>query len=401
MTIWLVITAAALAQPTHWAGFRGDGSSHATFEKLPLQWSDNEHVAWQRALTGYGQSSPVVWDQSVYVTSVVGKKKEQIVAASFDLRSGKSNWEVTLDAAQQIADSDYVSKAAPTPVVDAKRLYSFFESGDLVAFDHDGAKVWHRKLTQEYGEFKGNHGVGSSLAAAADTIFVLVDHDGPSYLLAVDKQSGQNRWKLDRPAKVSWSSPIVAGDGATAELIVSSNGSVESFSAADGKSRWQLTGLKGNTVPSAVVGKELVVVGSSEPGNNLAVPRNGAGELADNQVLWKAKDATCSLGSPLLYDGCVYMVNRAGVAFCLDAKTGQTHWSERLGGSCWASPLASGDRIYFFGKDGLTTVLRSGPQKDKLAENQLAIEGRVYGVAATPGAFVLRTGQKLICVGNP
>lgn len=386
---------------TNWPGFRGDGSSQSAARDLPLEWSDDANLAWQRDLTGYGQSSPVAWGGAVFVTSVVGEKKERLVVASYEIKTGQPRWEKQFDATQQIADSDYVSKAAPTPLVDADRLYAFFESGDLVAFDHDGQELWRRKLTAELGEFKGNHGVGSSLAATDEAIFVLVDHDGPSYLLAIDKKTGRDRWKNDRPPLVSWTSPIVTLDGPQTELIVSSNGAVESYSAADGKLRWRLSGLKGNTVPSATVSKSLVLVGSSDVGNNLAVKRDGTGDLKDDKIAWRSKEASATFSSPLVHDGRVYLVNRAGVAFCLNLESGETLWSQRIGGSCWASPLGAGDRVYLFGKDGLTTVVRAGAEFEKLAENKLTVDGKVYGVAALPGAFILRNGKKLICVGKP
>jgi outer membrane protein assembly factor BamB len=304
----------------------------------------------------------------------------------------------SFSAAKRVPVSDYVSRSAPTPCVDAARLYAFFESGDLVALDHDGNPQWQRNLTSEYGEYKGNHGLGGSPALHRDTLVVLVDHDGPSYLLALDAATGKNRWKTDRPSNISWSSPIITRSGDKDVVLVSSNGSVEAFNLADGKRLWLHEGIEGNTVASPTPAGELVIAGSSDPKQTIALRPDANGGVA---VAWRADEAATSFSSALVHRGRVYLVNKAGAAFCLNLADGSPVWTERLAGSCWASPLAAEDRVYFFGKDGVTTVVAAEPEFRKLAENRLTIEGRIYGVAAVPGALLLRTGEKLICVGRP
>ncbi|MCE9608300.1 MAG: PQQ-binding-like beta-propeller repeat protein [Planctomycetia bacterium] len=399
------IASILLAEPAaEWPGFRGDGTSLASVHELPLKWDGNNGVAWQTELTGYGQSSPVVWGDRIFVTSISGESKERCLVACYGLKDGKRLWQKDSAASIQVKDSDYVSRAAPTPIVDAERVYAFFESGDLLAFDHAGTELWHRNLAGEYGEYKGNHGLGGSLAQTSDALFAVVDHDGPSYLLAVAKKTGVNRWKVERPSNISWSSPIVAlantGDPKDAEVIVSSKGSVEAYSFVDGTTRWSLLGLKGNTTASPTVTEKHIIVGSSDVGQSVAVRRGGKGNLADSEVAWRLQDAAASFSSPLAYQGRAYFVNKSGVATCVEEATGKPLWTHRIG-SCWASPIGAAGRIYFFGKEGVTTVVAAAPEFESLAENALTIEGRLYGAAAVPGAFVLRTGRKLICVGKP
>lgn len=385
----------------NWPGFRGDGTSVSSLEQLPLRWSDDSGIAWKADLADYGQSSPVVWGDLVFVTSAAGESKETDVVRCVELATGKTRWEREFAATQKVMASDYVSRAAPTPVVDREHVFAFFESGDLAALDHAGQEMWRRSLTAEYGEFKGNHGVGASLAQTDDLVIVLADHDGPSYLLAIEKSTGKNRWKLDREPRVSWSSPVIAS-GPEPQIIVSSAGIVEAYRAADGKAIWSLEGLEGNTVPSATVAGDLILVGSGDAGHNLALRRDRSGKLADGDIAWRLKNESTSFSSLLAYQGRVFMVNRAGAAFCVDQKDGKVLWTHRLSGSCWASPLGGAGRVYFFGKDGVTTVIKADAAEfESLAENRLTVEDRVYGVAAVPGAFVLRTGSKLICVGKP
>ena len=398
--LFLSITV-ALGSPTveSWPAFRGNGHSVSDAQDLPLRWSSDEGVAWQAPLPGYGQSSPVVWKNRVFVTCVEGAQKETLHLACIELRSGKALWTKQLPASQKEANDGYHSKAAPTPAVDARRVYAFWETGDLVAFDHAGALDWQRSLTHEYGPFRGNHGLGSSIALSEKAVIVLVAHGGDCYLLAVDRNSGKNTWKVAQPSGAGWSSPVVTRLGNREVVLVSISGRVEAYSASDGARLWSFTGIEGNNVPSPAVAGEHIVVGSRVPGSNLALSSDGK-KKSPPKVAWKAMGVTSSFGSPLAYRDSAYFVNRPGVVTCVELTTGKKHWQHRLSKSCWASPLGAGDRVYFFAQNGKTTVLRAGDKLEVLAENTLTVEGRVYGVAAVDRRLVIRTGSKLICVGK-
>lgn len=401
----ILASTVAIAGP-NWPSFRGDGDSLTTARDLPLKWSADEGIAWTADLKGYGQSSPVVWDGKVFVTSIEGAMKETLHIAAYEVATGKPLWTKSFTGSQQAEFNDYTSKGAPTPVVDADRLVAFFESGDLIALDHAGKELWKRSLTKEYGNFLGNHGVGSSLAQTEKHIIVLIDHAGPGYLLAIDKATGKNAWKIDREKRVSWSSPIVSRHGNTIEILISSNGILEAFDAADGKRLWYRDGLHGNTVASPTATKEMIFIGAGEgraPGDpdNLAVKRDGKDKLADEQIAWRADKATSSFASPLAFEDTVYYTSKAGIAFALDAKTGRQRWLHRLGDACWASPIGVRGHVYFFLTNGKTIVMKAGDEPTIVAENSLPIEGRLYGVAPVDGAFLLRSGSKLFCVGKP
>ncbi|MDX2033290.1 MAG: PQQ-binding-like beta-propeller repeat protein [Blastocatellia bacterium] len=397
---WLVAMLTGLA-PANWAGFRGGGDSRTAARQLPLQWSATDNVAWRAELLAYGQSSPVVWGDRVYLTSVQGANKEKLWLFCHDFKTGRQLWQRESAATFTQKDADIVSKAAPTPAVDEKGVYVFFESGDLFGFNHGGKLLWQRKLAGEYGGYKTNHGLGSSLAQTEKAIYVLVAHDGPSYLLAVNKRDGKNLWKTELKSGGGWSTPLVhQAPGQPMELLVSIAGAITAYDAATGASRWQVNGLKGNNIPSPSVGDNLVVAGSSEKGMSLAVRLGGAGDVTASHVAWRAEEATANFASPLIHRGRVYFVNKVGVAFCLDLKTGREIWRERIGGECWTSPLAAGDRIYFFTNAGYTVVIRPGDQFQQLAKNMLPEVERIYGVAALDDALLLRSGRKLIKLAN-
>ena len=399
--ICFFLSAAIAASPVDvWPAFRGTGSSVSAARGLPLTWNADDGVAWSIKLPGKGQSGPVVWRDRVFVTSVTGSSKKTAVVTCVELTTGRRLWQKEFKSSVPAKVSGYISQSAPTPAVDAKRVYAFFEVGNLVALDHAGKVVWQRSLTDDYGKFLGNHGLGNSIALTDDAVIILVDHAGPSYLLAVDKATGKTLWKADRPQKVSWSSPIVDRTGETTQIIVSSNGTCEAFEAKTGKQLWIVEGIDGNTVPSATVTKDLIVVGSGKVGSNLAIRRGGLGNVTKTHVAWRSQDATATFSSPLIFKGHVYLVNRAGVAFCLDQSTGSTMWKQRIGESCWASPLGAGKRVYFFGKSGRTTVVATGPKLSVLAENVLPTDDRVYGVAAVDNRFVIRSGNRLDCIAR-
>lgn len=431
LTLTLLTAAAGSLAAADWPGFRGTGNGATVEKNLPTAWTQTENVAWAVDLPGYGQSSPVTWGGTVYVTAVSGDQREKGYVVALDARTGKEKWRHTFAPTQKAAWSYTVSRAAPTPCVDADGVYCFFEGGNLVALTHAGQPRWERSLVTDYGDFKGGHGIGSSPCQTADTLFVLIDHAGPSYLLAVDKPTGKTRWKADRPSRTSWSSPVVATRDGKPEVVVSSNGSVVGYDPATGKSLWELTGLAGNTLPSASASGGVILVGagagrgSGDAGkSNCCLTLTADGDRPSYKVSWTAASATANYATPLAHNGCAYFVNATGVLYCLDLRSGKEHYAERLPAPCWASPIAAGDHVYFFGKDGRTAVVKAGPEFELVATNALweqakgaapaaappagkgkggggdSMDPVVYGAAVTDRALFIRTGTKLYRVGK-
>lgn len=361
-----------------WSSFRNGGSSTArgTYPKL---WSTASGIAWQKELEGYGQSSPVVLGSHVFVSTVIGPQKDECCLSCYDITSGDSVWSFR-HAASTTAPSNYsASRAAPTPLVDSSAAYAFFEGGDVFAIGHDGKALWHRSLTTDYGKFENNHGLGSSPAQTDDLVIINIEHKGPSYLLALNKKTGETVWKTDRPSGSSWTSPIVAETTNGTQIIVSSGGAVTAFDPSNGSQIWTIGGLAGNSVPSPVVASSRLYVGARVPEfgstqeaaqSNLCLQLDVSGG-ADHQVLWRASKAFCDYASPVVNGDCVYYLNNVGVLYCLNAQSGDVHYTERLGTTCWATPVVSGDLTYFFGKDGTTQVIRTGSTFEKVATNLL------------------------------
>ena len=377
-----------------WPGFRGDGTSHSKARELPITWSDSKNVAWRIELPGYGQSSPVIWNQQIYTTSTKGDHSETITVSARSLSDGKEIWRQSFESSEPVERSRMVSQAAPTPVVDAAGIYVFFESGDLIALDHKGKKRWQRNLAKDYGPLIGHHGLGSSLCQQTDRLVLLLDHPDPSYLLCFDKQTGKTVWEVKRDKRVSWATPTLTNQG----LFISSNGILEEVDMETGRQRWFVDELTGNTVASATVLNDYVYVGSSAKGHSIAVKRGGKGNVTASHVIWKAADATSSFGSPLVCRNWVYYVSKAGILSCVDRSNGKTLWDRRLSDSTWASSVAADGKLYFFCKDGNTLVMKADGSQTVVAENNLTAESPLYGVALVDRNIIVRSGKNLICV---
>ncbi|QDU31441.1 outer membrane biogenesis protein BamB [Anatilimnocola aggregata] len=427
----------AESQPA-WPAFLGQGASEVKPDSLPVTWSPAANIAWQTDLAGFGQSSPVIYGERVFVTAVEGPDKDICHLLALNLSDGKVQWKHSFDSSDKVKNSLYVSRAAPTPVTDDKHVFAFFESGDVVAVTHTGTEKWRKSLSSEFGKFQNKFGLAASPVMTDDSIVILVDDEGPSYLIALSKTDGKTKWKTDRTSRTSWSSPSLVEVAGAQHVVCSSSGTVDGYEAATGKLLWSYDEVGGNnkSTPrpyapgSFLVGASASREAKATPGtdpkkSNFAMTIELVDGKPQPKVLWRTEQATPTFNSPVVYAGHAYWVNTQGVVFCLDATTGEARYTERLKQSCWATPLGVGDRLYFFGKDGVTSVLRTGPKFELLAENQLWDPAQLkvdpakgaaedteekreaaamfsgptqYGVAAVSGSLLIRTGDKLYCL---
>lgn len=384
-----------------WPGFRGAGDGQLEVTPSAEAPAAEAVLAWRQPLPGYGQSSPVVWGAQTFLTSVVGPLKEELVLSALDLGTGEVRWRRRFAASLMLESKDTVSRAAPTPVVDGERLYAFWESGDLIAVDHQGETLWRRQLAQDYGVFEGNHGLASSPILAGGVLVLQITHGGPSYLLGIATATGETLWKHERPAKVAWTTPLfVPGDPAL--VVVSGNGDVEALDAQTGALRFQLLGLEKNVSASPVLAGDLLVAPSSEKSASVALRLSGRGALGEEAIVWRAQEASAGFASPVFAGGCLIFVGKTGVASCVDPASGASRWQERLGDEVWASPIAAGGRVFFFTKKGQRLVYDVSLEgARRLAGEELGTGDVVYGVAAAPGLFLVRTGNELLRLSSP
>lgn len=371
----------------NWPAFRGNGSGIASAKDLPTRWSPDQNVAWGVEIPGYGQSSPVIWKGTVYVTSTEGPFQENAQVHAFDLATGKKRWTHSIKTTVPVENYFRNSRAAPTCSVDEDAVYSFFASGDVTATSHDGKLIWTLPLIKQFGDVDNERGVASSLAQTDDHLFVVIDHHGPSYIVSIDKGTGKISWKTDRGVRVpSWSSPVIARQAGKEWVIISSSDTVDGYDAITGTRVWQIDGLQGNHIPSATVVENRIYVGSTTMYGGVSDPDEVAGsncclELTQTDgkpscaFRWSAQKANSYYSSPLAFAGYVYYVNKVGVLYCINQQTGEQVFAKRIGNPCWASAIGvdSNDEklVYFFLKNGSTVILRPGDQYDQVARNRL------------------------------
>jgi outer membrane protein assembly factor BamB len=378
----------------------------------------------------------VIWGDRVYVTAVDGEQKETLHVICVSLVDGAVLWDHEAPSTCPQTNSVYISRAAPTPVVDEQGVYAYFESGDVIALTLDGRPRWSRSLAIDYGPPKNEFGLSASPVQTADRIIVLIDDTGPSYLVALDKTKGEVVWKTDRGSRKSWTSPALIPFDETVQVVVSSAGSVAGYEPRSGQRLWEFNDVGGNTGTTPVAagnGAFLVSASAGREGGSAEEAKRSNGLMAVRKVgeewtprfVWTNPDPSPSWGSPIVHQGFAYWVNRVGAVYCLDLETGKIAYTKRVKQGCWATPVGIGERVYIFGKDGLATVLASGGEFRVLAENALwspdqppanhvpspeqeseerqrsaAMFSRptVYGVALVNGSIVLRTGSQLFCV---
>ncbi len=427
LLFWL--TATNLFAQSNWSSFRNSGSGLVTVDQVPLNWSPNRNVTWVADIPGYGQSAPVVWQGRVFVTSSNGPWQEQGYVHAFDLKSGRKIWTSQMAASTRVENYFRNSRAAPTCVVDTQIIVSLFPSGDVTALNHDGKIIWSKPVFTEVNVVHNDRGVASSLAQSREFIYMLVDHHGPSYLLALRKSDGSVAWKADRGIRTpSWSSPVVTMFKDREMILVSSSGTVQAYDAKTGESLWELTGLQGNHLASLSIVDDSIFVGAAPPMHGAFDTQKVASSncrirmtLHENRpyftIAWKAERASADYATPLAFGGFVYYVNKTGILHCLDAETGREVFRNRLGESCWASPIGVTTRdglslVYFFLKNGETLILKPGKNFEVVARNQLWDEDSMTLAADSarlqreanrvpPGEAPVKEGPEKVFAGLP
>ncbi len=258
-----------------------------------------------------------------------------------------------------------------------ERRVRVLRRGNVLAVDHAGKVKWERSLVKEYGEYQNHHGLGSSPAQSATALFINCQHDGPSYLVALDKETGKTLWKVDRKSSKSWSSPIAFRSGDRDFVAISTAGAAHVYDAKNGEVVWSMSELSGNSVPSPVLIGDQLFLGAAksdfDSDGNVAKSNCCLKSIGDGKfdLVWRAEKAMCDYASPVVAGDFVYYVSRVGVIYCLDRATGKEHFAKRLGGTTWSTPIVAGEHLYIFGKEGGTTVLKVGPAYEEVAMNPL------------------------------
>ncbi len=390
-----------LASAENWPGWRGPLRTGVTSDTgVPETWSPTENVLWKTPISGLGTSNPVVWEDRIFLTSAHGRDQSELHVLSFARDDGRLLWRQKLWGTAPTLYYTVSGMASPTPITDGERLFAFFGTGDVFCFDLDGRLVWQRALAEEYGAFENRFGASSSPLLFEDAVILQCDHYGESYVVALDKRTGANRWKADRAGSwLSWSSPqLVRGDDST-ELVLSGSERLDGYDPRTGERLWTVRGFSRECVPTPVVGDGFVISVSGPNGVHCAVKPGGRGDVTESHVVWRNERGTSFVPSAILVGERYYVADDKGVASCFDAQTGKLKWRKRLEGKFTASPLSAEGKIYFTSETGQTIVIDAAKSEyHELARNELG-EDVYASPSISNGRFYFRTPKHLICVG--
>jgi outer membrane protein assembly factor BamB len=386
-----------LASPhAHWPQWRGPlASGVAPAGNPPVEWSETRNVRFKVEIPGRGLSTPVVWGDRIFLTtavpvgappstkdegwmrSITADSPQRFVVMALDRATGKVLWERTArEGKPHEGTHQDASWASASPVVDAEMLFASFGSNGLYAYDHDGNLRWSKDL----GDMKTRNGFGegSSPVLVGETLVVNWDHEAGSFIVALDRKTGNERWRREREEVTSWSTPLVVEHGGKQQVIVPATGRTRGYDLATGEVIWQLAGMTVNSIPSPVVADGVVYVMSGFRGNALQAIRldQAKGDLAGSPALaWSFDRDTPYVPSPVLHEGLLYFLkHNTAILSALDAKSGEVrygpHRLEKVEG-VYASPIVAAGRLYVVGRNGFTEVLRTGPKPEVLAANKL------------------------------
>jgi len=438
----LVLTAAPLAAGgDRWPGFRGPNASGvaADGQNLPDRWSvkSGENIVWKKEIPGLAHSSPVVWGDKLFVTTAAKEGEtpyfrhglygdgstaddtgsvHQWVVYCLDRRTGNLIWRDT--AREGLPSSGRHIKATHancTPAVDGKRLLVFFGSEGLFAYSLDGQTLWKRDLGElDMGAYNATDykwGFASSPTLYGDLAFIQCDTLQDDFLLALDADTGETRWRVKREELPSWSTPTVALLPGGPELVTNAPNWIVGYDPSSGEELWRLGGSSKITAPTPIFEDNLIVVASGRrPVKPIYVIRGGArgditlpeGETSSERILWSARGRGPYMPTPLIYGDYLYVLANNGVFDCYELKTGKEIYRKRVqhgGGGFSASPVAADGKIYLAGEDGDVFVVASGPEYREIAVNEMD-ELLMATPAIVGGALYLRGRSHIFAIGK-
>jgi outer membrane protein assembly factor BamB len=394
----LALLAPGLCASGDWRHFRGNDPASVSDETgVPTEFSPGAGIAWKAPLPGTGPSSPIVVSGRVIVTAASGPTQDRLHVLAFDAASGKPCWERQLWATGSTVCNAFGGIAAPTPASDGKRIFAFFGSNDLAAFDLDGNLQWFRGLTYESPHTRNEVGMASSPLVVGDTVIVQMENQGESFAAGIDATTGRTRWRIAREHEATWTSPILLRGKTPGEnlVLLQSKSSLSAHEPRTGRELWRHA-APCSTLSSAACAGDRVYL----PAGGGVVALAFDPQKRSVGVLWEEPRLRAENASPVCHEGRLYTVKSPGILVCGDAATGKVLWQVRLKGPIWATPVLAGGHAYLVNHEGLVQVVRLG------TEGSLAGSGQIDGgILASPavadGAIYFRSNRHLWKIARP
>jgi outer membrane protein assembly factor BamB len=402
----------------NWPHWRGPSHNGISGEKnLPVKWTQTENILWKLPMPALSGSTPIIWGDRIFL-NVADALPDTGQAPSLhlwcvDRVKGAILWQKPLGGGNRMQRKQ--NQSTPSPVTDGTNVWVMTGTGILKAFDFAGKELWARDIQKDYGAFGLNWGYGSSPLLHGDSLFVQVLHgmrtDDPSYLLRIDKATGKTTWRVERPTNAymespdSYTTPALLRVGTAQEIVVTGGDVVTGHDVATGKELWRVDGLNPTNNPnyrivaSPVVHGDLIIAPTRER-PMLVLKAGGRGDITKSHVLWSF-DSGPDVPTPVTDGTYVYVVNDRGIMFCLDAPTGkEIYGRQRLRpGTYSGSPVLADGKIYITNEDGVTSVIKAGPEFQVLAENEFD-DYALSSPALSSGQMYFRTTKFLWAIGS-
>ena len=418
----------------HWRGPHATGT--AIDANPPTTWSETENIRWKVDIPGTGHAAPIIWEDKIFIQTAIKdeapkEEPEQKAdddnpfsgffqegrgrgasanAYKFDLiainrSNGEILWQKTLrETSPHEGTHQDATYASNSPVTDGEHVYAYFGSRGLYCVDMMGNVKWEKDIGTMY---KSNtFGEGSSPVLHGDTLVIVQDHERDSFIVALDKRTGDQLWKVARDERTTWSSPIVVEYDGKAHVITTGTNRIRSYDLATGELLWDGDGLTSNSIPSPVAAGEFVYLMSGFRGNafrgvHLA---EATGDITGSDaVVWEYNRDTPYVPSPLLYKGIIYFLkSNNGILTAFNVETGEAYYGpQRLQGvsGVYASIVGASDRVYIAGRGGTVNVIQHGPEFKVLAENKLD-DSFNASPAIVGSELYLRGMQHLYCIAE-
>jgi outer membrane protein assembly factor BamB len=412
--LFLSTLATTAVSAENWPAWRGPSANGLSAEKgLPSTWTKEENVTWKLAMPDRSGATPIIWGDIIFL-NVAEADKDSLALWAVDRTKGEVLWKKALGGGNTMMRKQNMS--SPSPVTDGKRVFVMTGTGVFKAFDFKGTELWTRDIQADYGKFGLNWGYASSPLLYEGALYVQVLHgmktDDPSYVMKIDPNTGKTTWKVERPTEAirespdSYTTPAVAKTGAkTWELVITGGDAVTGHDPATGKELWRANGLNPENNPfHRIVASPLVVDGliyaPSRVKMMLALKPGGRGDVTTTSKVWEF-DRGPDVPSPVSDGKHIYVVDDRGVLHMLDAKTGALIYGPQrlISGTYSSSPVLADGKLYISNEDGVTVVVKAGPEFAVVAENKLE-EYTLSSPAVSDGQLFLRTAGHLYCIGK-